>query len=423
MVWIHGGAWISGSKENVDPYAQILASHGYTTVALDYTVAPEATYPTALTQLNGALGYLVDNARDLNIDPDRIIIAGDSAGSNLTSQLAVLTTSPDYADLLGIQPSLDPDQLDAVILNCGIYDVSGIPDAPGLTGWGFRVALWSYIGAKDWLEQPGGQEMSTLDYVTGSFPTTWISGGNGDPLTKSQSMPLAEKLTGLGVDVETVFYPEDHEPSLPHEYQFKLDFVDAQSALDSTVAVPREGDVRLVPASDFDFVFGTWNVHNRRLRNPQRPRRDRVDRVRRSRRSLPRARRHRQRRPDVGGGTPRSAPSRASRCGCTARRRHLRSIWWSDTGELRRARRARRGPLHRRHWPFRDRAAHQRRGCAGAVRVDRRRRAVASVVLVGRRRDLHPQLDDGLQADDAIARFTASTEASMSAASVDQLLD
>jgi acetyl esterase/lipase len=236
VVWIHGGAWISGSKENVDPYVQILASHGYTTVALDYTVAPEATYPTALNQLNGALGYLVDNARDLNIDPDRIIVAGDSAGSNLTSQLAVLTTSSDYAELLGIEPALQPDQLDAVILNCGIYDVSGIPDAPGLGGWGFRIALWSYIGAKDWSVQPGGQEMSTLDYVTDSFPTTWISGGNGDPLTKTQSMPLADKLTGLGVDVETVFYPEDHEPSLPHEYQFKLDFADAQSALDSTIA-------------------------------------------------------------------------------------------------------------------------------------------------------------------------------------------
>ena len=70
VVWIHGGAWISGSKENVDPYVRILASHGYTTVALTYTVSPEATYPTALTQLNDALGFLVENAEELHIDPD-----------------------------------------------------------------------------------------------------------------------------------------------------------------------------------------------------------------------------------------------------------------------------------------------------------------------------------------------------------------
>ncbi len=235
VVWIHGGAWISGSKENVDPYTRILASHGFTTVSLNYTVAPEAIYPTAVEQLSSALKYLVDNAADLNIDPDRIVIAGDSAGANLTSQLAVMITSPEYADLLGIEPTLKPEQLRGVVLNCGIYDVSGIPDAPGIAGWGFRIALWAYIGSKDWVHHPGGQEMSTLDYVTGDFPTTWISGGNGDPLTPNQSQPLAAKLNGLGVDVTEVFYPEDHEPSLPHEYQFHLDFEDAQNALESTV--------------------------------------------------------------------------------------------------------------------------------------------------------------------------------------------
>lgn len=235
VVWIHGGAWISGSKENVDPYVRILADRGFTTVSLNYTVSPEAVYPTALEQLMSALKFLNDNARELNIDPDRIVIAGDSAGANLTSQLAVLITNPDYADLLGIEPTLDPDQLRGVVLNCGIYDVSGIPDAPGLGGWGFRIALWSYIGSKDWANHPGGQEMSTLDYVTKDFPATWISGGNGDPLTPTQSEPLALKLRSLGVDLETVFYLKNHEPSLPHEYQFNLDLEDARAALESTV--------------------------------------------------------------------------------------------------------------------------------------------------------------------------------------------
>ena len=56
VVWIHGGAWISGQKENVDPYARILAENGLTVVTLNYTISPEAIYPTAITQLNDALG-------------------------------------------------------------------------------------------------------------------------------------------------------------------------------------------------------------------------------------------------------------------------------------------------------------------------------------------------------------------------------
>jgi len=235
VIWIHGGAWISGHKEDVRPYTRILASYGFTTVSLNYTVAPEATYPTALGQLNTALEYLVDNAAELRIDPQRIVIAGDSAGAQYTSQLATLVTNPEYAELVGITPALTPEQLRAVILNCGIYDVSGIPNAPGIGGWGFRTALWAYLGERDWTGTAGDKEMSTLNYVTADFPETWISGGNDDPLTATQSKPLAARLDELGVPVTSVFYADDHTPALPHEYQFHLDFEAARTALDSTV--------------------------------------------------------------------------------------------------------------------------------------------------------------------------------------------
>ena len=235
VVWIHGGAWISGIKEDVDPYARIIAARGYTTVTLNYTISPEATYPTALHQLNTALGYLAEHASDYRIDPNRIVIAGDSAGANLASQLATVITSPDYAKRVGVRPSITPDQLRGVVLDCGIYDVSGIPNVPGLGGWGFRIALWAYIGHKNWSVQPGGQQMGVLDDVTDNFPTTWISGGNGDPLTATQSKPLAARLSKLGVDVTEVFYSPETTPALPHEYQFHLDFPEAQTALQSTV--------------------------------------------------------------------------------------------------------------------------------------------------------------------------------------------
>ena len=170
VVWIHGGAWISGDKRDVDPYLQIIASHGYTTVGLDYTISPETTYPTALKQLNSALGFLVAHAAEYDIDPQRIVLAGDSAGAQYTSQLATLVTNPAYAKRVGVVPSLSEDQLSAVILNCGIYDVRGIPDAPGIGGWGFRIALWSYLGEKDWSKTSGGRDMSTIEDVTGDLP-------------------------------------------------------------------------------------------------------------------------------------------------------------------------------------------------------------------------------------------------------------
>ena len=235
VVWIHGGAWISGDKSNVAPYVRKLAAEGFTVVAVNYTVSPEAIYPAAITELNEALAYLLDNADRLRIDPDNIVFAGDSAGSQLSAQLATAITNPTFASTMGMTPSLSADQLQAVVLNCGIYDVSGIPNAPGLGGWGFRVALWAYIGVKDWSNTPGGEQMSVIDDVTAEFPRTWISGGNADPLTATQSVPFAQRLTELGVETTTLFYPDDQVEQLPHEYQFHLDFEQARSAFTSTV--------------------------------------------------------------------------------------------------------------------------------------------------------------------------------------------
>ncbi len=235
VVWIHGGAWISGSAADVAPYLRILAEHGYTTVGLNYTVGPEATYPTAVRQLNDALGYLAGNAASLGIDPTRIVLAGDSAGAQLASQLAALTTNPEYSRLLGIEPALHASQLSGVILNCGVYDLDALADLTGITGWGFRTALWSYAGTKEWSQTDVGTTMSTIRHITADFPPTYISGGNGDGLTRTQSLPLAAALAAKGVDVTELFWPSSLEPALPHEYQFHLRRPEARQALTATM--------------------------------------------------------------------------------------------------------------------------------------------------------------------------------------------
>lgn len=240
VFWVHGGAWISGHKSDVDPYLRILAAEGYVTIGANYTVGPDAIYPTAVRQLNEALAYLVANADDLGIDPQRIVIAGDSAGGQLASQLATLTTHPFYADLVGIRPALDAGQLVGVILNCGVYDLEAMSELNGISAWGFKIALWSYTGTQNWSDEAAGLTMSTIRFVTEDFPATYITGGNADGLTWVESVPMYNRLTELGVDVTGRFYPADHEPALGHEYQFQLDLDEAQTALKDTLAFLRD---------------------------------------------------------------------------------------------------------------------------------------------------------------------------------------
>ena len=235
VVWVHGGAWISGDSTNVDPYLRILAAEGYTTVGLNYTLGPEGVYPLAVHQLNDALETLDDRADEFRIDPDRIVLAGDSAGAQLASQLAALSTNPDYARLLSIDPALNAEQIVGVVLNCGVYDLDAMSELTGVGAWGLKVALWGYTGTKDWSQESSGTTMSTIDFVTSEFPATYISGGNGDALTWIQSLPMKDRLDELGVDVTSLLWPADHEPALPHEYQFHLDSEEAQAALVETL--------------------------------------------------------------------------------------------------------------------------------------------------------------------------------------------
>lgn len=235
VVWIHGGAWISGSKENVDPYMRILAAEDYTTIAVNYTIGPEGHYPTAVNQINKALSYIDTHADELNVDASQIVLAGDSAGAQLASQMATLMTNADYAEIMSISPALDADQVVATVLNCGVYDLAALAALDGIIGWGLKTSMWAYAGSKTWAEGSIGATMSTVDWVTEDYPTTYVSGGNGDGLTWLQSIPMAQRLESLGVDVTTLFWPADHEPALPHEYQFHLDMPDAQTALQKTI--------------------------------------------------------------------------------------------------------------------------------------------------------------------------------------------
>lgn len=234
IMWVHGGAWISGSKAHVANYLRILADKGFVTVGIDYAIAPGAKYPTPVRQANEALAYLVRNAADLHLDPSRIFLAGDSAGAQIAAQLANVITSPGYSKEMGMTPAIDRSQLRGAVLNCGAYDVR-TADFDGAFGGFLRTVFWSYIGSKDFSSDPRIAQFSVMENMTKDFPPAYITAGNADPL-EPQSRLLAEFAQRLGVTTDTLFFPKDHQPPLPHEYQFNLDIDAGRTALERTVA-------------------------------------------------------------------------------------------------------------------------------------------------------------------------------------------
>lgn len=233
VVWVHGGAWVSGNKDDIDNYMKILASHGFTTVSVNYSIAPEHQYPLPIVQLNDALGYLQQNAEKLHIDPANIVLGGDSAGSQIIAQMATLATSESYASEMNIKPVIAAGDLKGMLLTCGAYDLA-LPNYNGPFGDFLHTVLWAYSGSKDFLHDPTLRHASVVNYVTSDFPPTFITAGNADPL-ENQSTEMAKKLKQLNVPTDTLFYPENYTPALPHEYQFNLDTAAGKEALQHMV--------------------------------------------------------------------------------------------------------------------------------------------------------------------------------------------
>jgi acetyl esterase/lipase len=243
VIWTHGGAWLSGDKTDSAPYYKLLAQAGYTVIAPNYSLAPDKTYPTPIHQLNAMHAFVLENADRFQADTSKVILAGDSAGSQLSAQIAALITNPVYANEVGIVPSLKPEQLKGVVLTCGIYKMEELahpsPNLSKLIGWGDDVVVWAYSGTNDFSD-PVIRQMSPYYHATKDFPPAFITGGNADPLTNVQSKPFADELQSLGVSVTRLFYEPNHTPPLPHEYQFNLDNDDGKKALEQIVTFLRD---------------------------------------------------------------------------------------------------------------------------------------------------------------------------------------
>jgi len=87
VLLIHGGGWRSGDKSQAVPMAQKLAMEGFTGVAAEYRLSPEALYPTGIFDLKEAIKFLKARASDFKIDTSKMAVLGCSSGATMATFL------------------------------------------------------------------------------------------------------------------------------------------------------------------------------------------------------------------------------------------------------------------------------------------------------------------------------------------------
>jgi acetyl esterase len=93
-IYFHGGGWVTGSLDSHDCVARALAAQtGWLVIAIDYRLAPEAHFPSAVQDCWAATEWLAREATTIGGDPLRMALIGDSAGGNLAAVVAARASS------------------------------------------------------------------------------------------------------------------------------------------------------------------------------------------------------------------------------------------------------------------------------------------------------------------------------------------
>ena len=200
LVFFHGGGWVIGGLQSYDAVCRALAAKARCRViSVDYRLAPEHKFPTAVEDAFAALTWIAGNAADLGVDATRIAVGGDSAGGNLSAvvaQLARDTGGPALRFQLLIYPATD--------LRGGTESHREFADGYLLTSQLMRWFFDHYMRSED--DTANTLASPLLTQSLAGLPPALVLTAGFDPL-QDEGKAYAARLAAEGVDTLHQHYP------------------------------------------------------------------------------------------------------------------------------------------------------------------------------------------------------------------------
>lgn len=222
IVSIHGGGYVYGNKEVYRRYGMDMAKRGFAFVNFNYRLAPKWKFPTPLCDTNAVLHWVVKNAHRYHLDPDRILLVGDSAGAQLASQYAAMWANPVYAALFPLK--LPKITIRALGLNCGLYDMAQRASDP-------RKGLsLDYLGRELSPEDP---RFRVLESIGGNYPPAFLTTSCEDFL-RENAEPMCRFLNDRGIDAQWRCYGREGDKTVGHVFHVNIALPEATQCNDDT---------------------------------------------------------------------------------------------------------------------------------------------------------------------------------------------
>ncbi|MEX0781095.1 MAG: alpha/beta hydrolase [Dehalococcoidia bacterium] len=205
----HGGGWSQGDRSQLKGYGILLGRRGYTCVASEYRLTGESLWPAQIEDVKAALRWMGANAGRLRIDPEKIVIEGNSAGGHL-SLVAAGTPSIREFEGAGGNDGIATKVAAAI----AFYPPTGLERR----SWGGLPALFGPEAAPE-----VRRSASPLTYAGKDYPPTLIIQGNADEIVPArEATAMYEALHDAGAPVELHMFANqphgfDADPRLGRE--------------------------------------------------------------------------------------------------------------------------------------------------------------------------------------------------------------
>ena len=182
VVYIHGGGWKNGSKEDAGPLFGFLRDGVYAGASVNYRLTDQASWPAQIHDCKAAIRWLRAHAREHNIDPEKIAVFGISAGGHLVSMLGVTGGEQEMEGTLGAHTD-QSSRVTCVLDFCGPANFLTMasqgseidPDDP-------ESAVAKLMGGPLKDHQDTGRNASPVNHVTRDDAPFLIIHGDKDPL-------------------------------------------------------------------------------------------------------------------------------------------------------------------------------------------------------------------------------------------------
>lgn len=202
VVFFHPGAWTRRDKRAVR--LMFLLGRGFAIVSIGYRLAQHAKFPAQIQDANAGLMHLLEHANDYGIDPDRLVLAGTSAGANLASLVALARQNPEFNPI----PELAHRGVVAIY---GSYDAEMMvnnPEGAEIDHDGAESPLGQLFGAPPSQRPDMLKAISPVTYVDGpTVPYLLLHGRDDMVLPWRQSAAFAHALIEAGTEVTLKVVP------------------------------------------------------------------------------------------------------------------------------------------------------------------------------------------------------------------------